>query len=424
MRRAPPRLVWLVATLAAVACVERIDAPGQCPAFCPSGSIQIVDTMLLTNVSRDSSYRGYVLAHQAPAMVVSSVPGVIESRAIILTTPLGVTMRLLGDTVRDTIVASDSVKVRFVIARRDSLAHDVTLAFYRLPVTIDSTTTYADLAGSFAAPPLRTVNLDSLLAKPNGIDSTTGDSIARDTTTHRLTLSVRFDSLQVPYPVADSGKLGIGVRVTAAEPTTVALATRRTTSGSTGITWFLQVDSTTDTSRTRVHEKLSAVVQLDTYVFDPPPAPLDSTLAVGSVPSARSLLRINLPRSIRDSTQVIRATLLLVPAVAARGAPGDSFVVEAHTILADFGAKSPFAVDVTRTDTTMIRIGVTDTVRIEVTNLLQFWATDTLVPTALMLRAQDEAASPAEIRFYPSVAAAYAPALQLTFSRKFPFGAP
>jgi hypothetical protein len=41
-----------------------------------------------------------------------------------------------------------------------------------------------------------------------------------------------------------------------------------------------------------------------------------------------------------------------------------------------------------------------------------------------MLRAQAEAQFLGEIRFYPSIAAAFRPALQVTFVRRFPFGVP
>ncbi len=69
-------------------------------------------------------------------------------------------------------------------------------------------------------------------------------------------------------------------------------------------------------------------------------------------------------------------------------------------------------------------MGAKDTVRIEVTNLVQFWVSDTLAPTALMLRPRNEAGSPAEVRFYPSAAAASRPSLRLTYARRFPFGRP
>jgi len=107
-----------------------------------------------------------------------------------------------------------------------------------------------------------------------------------------------------------------------------------------------------------------------------------------------------------------------------QGAPSDSFVVEAHTVFTDVGAKSPIIVDATRTDTAIIHIGPRDTAQIEVTNLLQFWASDTTRATTLVLRAKQEAASFSLIRFYPSVAQAFRPALRITFVRRFPFGAP
>ncbi len=143
---------------------------------------------------------------------------------------------------------------------------------------------------------------------------------------------------------------------------------------------------------------------------------------MGGVPSARSLLRVTFPKVIRDSSQIIRATLFLVPAVPARGAPADSFVIEARTVLADFGGKSP--IDGRLGDTTVIHVGATDTVKIEVTNLLQLWAADSTHPTAILLRAQAEAQFLGEIRFYPSIAPAFRPTLQVTFVRAFPFGEP
>ena len=420
------RLGGIAATLGVAACVENLTAPGKCPEFCPSGSIQIVDTLLTTNVSRDSAYRAYVLAHEAAVMAVVDAPGVMDSRAIMLTGALADSVVLAGDTVPDRIVGSDSLKLTVTLVRRDTAAQDLTLSFYRLPVTLDSTTTFADLAGAFATAPLRTVNLDSLEAKPGGVDSTTGDAIVVDTATDRVAVTVKFDSLQAPYSAADSGRLGIGVRVSAAGPTSVAIATRASVVGGAQVAWYATVDSITDSSTTRIHKlpPYPRGVEFESFVFDPPPAPLDSTLAVGGVPSARSLLRVDLPRAIRDSSQIVRATLILVPAVAARGAPADSFIVEAHTVLTDFGAKSPIALDPQRTDTAMIRIGATDSVQIEVTNLLRLWAVDTILPTAIMLRAQDEGSNPAEIRFYPSAAPPYRPSLRVTYARRFPFGVP
>jgi len=416
------RVAWLAAVLAG--CVDRATAPGVCPTFCPSGTIDVVDTVLAGSVARDSTFRGYVLPYQAVAMTASDVPGVVDSRVVFVTTALPASVALnSADTTTSPLVGTDSAKITFTVLRRDTAAHNQTLTLYRLPVTIDSNTTFGDVAGAFAGSPLRTVNLDSLLAKPNGVDVTTGDSAGIDTTSKQLKVTLKLDSLEATYVPGDSGKLGIGVRVGADAPTSISFCTRENACGA-AIAWFMKVDSIKGADTTLVHKPYAGVSLFDTFLFDPPPAPLDSTLVVGGAPSARSIMRITLPRGIRDSSQIIRATLLLLPAVPARGAPADSFVVEAHTVAADFGAKSPLVLDATRTDTTRIHVGATDTLRIEVTNLMQFWVADSTRPEVLMLRSQEEAARPTEIRFYPSAATAYRPALRITYARRFPFGVP
>jgi len=416
------RVAWLAAVLAG--CVDRATAPGVCPTFCPSGTIDVVDTVLAASVARDSTFRGYVLPYQAVAMTASDVPGVVDSRVVFVTTALPASVALnSADTTTSPLVGTDSAKITFTVTRRDTAAHNQTLTLYRLPVTIDSNTTFGDVAGAFAGSPLRTVNLDSLLAKPNGVDVTTGDSAGIDTTSKQLKVTLKLDSLEATYVPGDSGKLGIGVRVGADAPTSISFCTRENACGA-AIAWFMKVDSIKGADTTLVHKPYGGVSLFDTFLFDPPPAPLDSTLVVGGAPSARSILRITLPRGIRDSSQIIRATLLLLPAVPARGAPADSFVVEAHTVAADFGAKSPLVLDATRTDTTRIHVGATDTLRIEVTNLMQFWVADSTRPEVLMLRSQEEAARPTEIRFYPSAATPYRPALRITYARRFPFGVP
>ena len=416
------RVAWLAAVLAG--CVDRATAPGVCPTFCPSGTIDVVDTVLAASVARDSTFRGYVLPYQAVAMTASDVPGVDSSRVVFVTTALPASVALnSADTTTSPLVGTDSAKITFTVLRRDTAAHNQTLTLYRLPVTIDSNTTFGDVAGAFAGSPLRTVNLDSLLAKPNGVDVTTGDSAGIDTTSKQLKVTLKLDSLEATYVPGDSGKLGIGVRVGADAPTSISFCTRENACGA-AIAWFMKVDSIKGADTTLVHKPYAGVSLFDTFLFDPPPAPLDSTLVVGGAPSARSIMRITLPRGIRDSSQIIRATLLLLPAVPARGAPADSFVVEAHTVAADFGAKSPLVLDATRTDTTRIHVGATDTLRIEVTNLMQFWVADSTRPEVLMLRSQEEAARPTEIRFYPSAATPYRPALRITYARRFPFGVP
>ena len=405
-------VVWVAA------CVERVAAPGACPAYCPSQHLTLLDTLLVTNISKDSAYRGYVVAHQSSVMLVADTP--VDSRAIFQFSSYGprITLRSNGDTTTGAITALDSAQLRFYVTRRDTANHNLTVRIYGLPVPIDTLTTFAALAGPFAAAPLRRVNLDSLFARAGHKDSVAGDSVQADTVNHRLLVFLHLDSAQAHYVVADTGRLAFGVRVSAGAPVSAALG--KSDLGP-QFTPSVMLDSV-GTPVTRALPARGATVT--TFVFNPPARPLDSTLAVGGVPAARSILRVALPRAIRDSTQVMRATLVLLPAVAAQGVPADSFVVEAHTVLTDFGAKSPIAVDLTRTDTAVIHIGATDTTQIEITNLIQFWQSDTTQVTSLVLTAKPEVTDLAEIRFYPSRAAAFRPAIRLTYVPRYPFGKP
>ena len=411
------RLALVGAVLLAAACVERLTAPGHCPDFCPSGQITVVDTLLTTSINRDSSYRGYVVSYQSPVMLaafLSDTTGTLDGRPIFRFNGFG--PRLPVSSV-DTgqIIDADSARLQLYIVRRDTATHNLRLQFYRLPTTIDTTTTFDSLAGQFTDT-VKIVNIDALLAQPGQKDPLTGDSVVVDTVNHRWLLSLKFDAAAARYDgTSDSGAVAYGIRIAADTLASIAFG-----KGSVGpvLQWYLRVDSL----GMPVARKPGILgTTLANFVFTPPTAPLDSTLAVGGVPSARSLLRVAFPKFIRDSSQIIRGTLFLVPAVAARGAPADSFVMEARTVLADFGRKSP--IDARLDDPIVIHPGATDTIKIEVTSMLQLWAADTTHPTVFLLRSRAEAQYFGEIRFYPSKAA-LRPTLQITYVKQFPFGVP
>ena len=413
------RLALVGAVLLAAACVERLTAPGHCPDFCPSGQITVVDTLLTTSINRDSSHRGYVVSYQSPVMLAAFLPdttATLDGRPIFRFNGFG--PRLPVSSV-DTgqIRGADSARLQLYIVRRDTATHNLRLQFYRLPTTIDTTTTFDSVAAAFNNAPVRpTVYVDTLLAQPGGKDPVTGDSVVVDTVNHRWLLSLKFDAAAARYDgTSDSGAVAYGIRIAADTLASIAFG-----KGSVGpvLQWYLRVDSL----GMPVARKPGILgTTLANFVFTPPTAPLDSTLAVGGLPSARSLLRVAFPKFIRDSSQIIRGTLFLVPAVAARGAPADSFVMEARTVLADFGRKSP--IDPRLDDPIVIHPGAKDTIKIEVTNMLQLWAADTTHPTVFLLRPQAEAQYFGEIRFYPSKAA-LRPTLQITYVKQFPFGVP
>ena len=416
----------LIALTAATACTEDVTAPGHCPDFCPSGSITGVDTVLQTVVQRDSAFRGFVRPHEASSLLAATLPGVIDSRAIFRTLPIGDSLVVeSGTTTMGEIVGVDSLKLALTITRRDTSAHNLTLVYYRLPLDLDSTKTFADLAGAWTtADSLRSLNVDDLLAQPT--HSALGDSVYVDTLTNRVTVIAKLDSAMAPYVVADSGKAAFGVRVVADSRASIALGF---VEGGFGprLTWYAEVDSL---GKGPVPRPASTSDQFDSFVFDLlSPAvdtTLDSTLAVGGMPVARSIMRFALPRLIRDSVQISRATLVLVTARPPEGVPADSFTLSAHGVLADFSAKSPLSPDPSRVATTRVHIGIArgDAVRIEMADILRSWQIDTLAPTSLVLRQLPEGTEFPEIRFEPSTNTGLAPALHVTYVRRFPFGKP
>ncbi|OLC71299.1 MAG: hypothetical protein AUH78_18565 [Gemmatimonadetes bacterium 13_1_40CM_4_69_8] len=438
MTRRGGRGVWLGAlgALVVLACTDKLTAPGQCPNFCPTTSIGLTDVILTSVIGRDSSYGrpiGYVNPFGDTILLAATLP-TVDSRLIMRFRPVATRAIIAtSDTTTGPLLAPAAVRMRLHIVRRDTAAHNLRLQFYRLPLAIDSTTTFAALVDSFNVTPVRNINVDSLLAQAGGFDSVTGDSVTVDsvfTPLRRLVFAFKFDSLQIPWSPADSGKVALGIRVTADVPTTVAIASTESGAGA-GITWESRLDS----AGTFVIRKQSPGAEFDSFVFDPPPPALDSNLTVGGMPSARSLLRVDLPRAIRDSTQIVRATLILVPAVAAQGVPGDSFFVAVNQVAADFGAKSPLSSSTAlHPDSATVFVGKQDTVTVEVTNFLRAWQNDTTIPRTLLLRQVielptagsrlQEGATFSEIRFYSSRAPGYSPALQLTYIPRYPFGTP
>lgn len=433
------RLARLLLLLALGACTERLTAPGQCPVFCPGGQIEMVDTVLTDVIVRDSAYSGYRQAHEGQALPVADLPG-IKSRAIFRMLPLFDSVAPIdGDTLKVPI-AVDSAELTLFLVHRDANASNLTLKIYRLPRDIDSTSTFAQLSPWFADSLADSVNVSALYALPAAYDSLTQDSVRTDSATGRQLrinapsgstfILLPLGTTQVHFPEADSGKVAFGVHVSADSLASAALGANESGRDA-RIRWYYHYtipDTMTATPDSVVYTSQQRESAFDSFVLDPPtppldPAALDTTLAVGGVPAARSLLRVAFPSFLRDTADVVRATLLLVPVEAVAGARGDSFSVVAHPVGADLGAKSPLSTSGALLSSARIHMGSTDTVRIELTDLVRAWAFDTTAATAFFLRQVPEAATYAHIRFYSS-RTAFRPTLHVAYVRRFPFGRP
>jgi hypothetical protein len=429
--RRPIRLALL---LVLAACYEQPTAPGVCPDFCPGGQLTVVDSVFTDVIQRDSAFSGYVEGFQGEALQVTDLPGVVDSRAIFRMNAMytRVTNRPTSDTTTYPITV-DSARLRINIVRRDTNATNLWVKVYRLPIDIDTTTTFAQLVPPFSDSIVDSVNLSALLATPLISDTATvriwGDPIRTDSAGHilqigktdsTLLLFFALDTVQARFVVADSGKVAYGVRVSGDSLATIALGSLESGRGA-DVQWFFTYPDTTGAPKDSTQHRPTL---FDSFVFNPPTPPLDSNLAVGGVPAARSLLRFAIPEVLRDSADVVRATLVLVPVGPVPGAVGDSFRVVVRPVVSDLGAKSPLAVNSPYTTSKIMHVNDADTVRIEMTDLVRAWAQDTSAATAVVLGQAPEAATYTQARFYSSRAPAFRPALHVTFVRRYAFGTP
>lgn len=426
------QLVMLAGLAAVGACGEQSLAPGNCPDFCPGGQIEMHDTILTDVIVRDSAFRGYIRADEAELLAVANLPGVIDSRAILRTGPMRTRIvQGSGDTVTVPIVV-DSARLRMVIVRRDTNTTNLSLTLYRLPLALDTATTFADLVVPFTDSLVDSIDVSDLLARPPVADTATlriwGDTIHTDSAGHvlqvnndkTLVLHLTLDTAQARFVEVDSGKVAYGIRVSADTLASISVGSNNVFDRSATIRWFYHYQG--DSSVVAADEFRGT--SFDTFVFDPPNPPITDELAVGGAPAARSLLRVAMPSFLRDTVDVVRATLLLVPVAPVQGAVGDSFTVLVRPVLADLGAKSPLSLATGFFGGATVRIGTADTLRIEVSDVIRAWALDTTAATALVLGQVPEAASYTEIRFFSSRTPAFRPALHVTYVRRFLFGAP
>ena len=454
------------------ACVEEPTSPAHCPDFCPGTKLTAVESLFTTAISRDSTFQGYIVPAHA-ALLPAAATGGIDSRPISRLVPFGF-LRVKLDSV-DTItgqIVVDSMKLLVRFLRPDTSTRNLRISFYQLPDSTDSTKTFADLAPSFAAAPLRVLSVDSLLGLSSRRDSVTGDTVLTNGTTdtataftqstqHVVTLRLKFDSLHAPFNAADSGRLSLGVLVSADNNPAVSFGAAELGLGLSAY-WFYRVDSAgklirpdsifykdtcTNSTCTHTHpaDSIATGTEFDSFVFTAPALPPDSNLLIGGIPSRRALLRIDFPKNIRDSAQVLRAQLFLIPTATAPIATTDSVMILADPVSADFGLKSPVPGDTVQGTSAPFSGNPSDTVRIELTTVYRSWQFDTTLTTSLYLRLMSlrridsTATAPANtsgrfsslegstfttLRFFSSRTAAFRPVIKLTYVPRIKFGVP
>lgn len=397
------RLGRLLAVITIAGCQEKLTAPADCPALCPGGQPQVFDEVFTAVSGADSSFAGYVRPHQAAALLVSNGLEGFEERGLV---------RFLARTdsvnVRDTLRAYtiDSVALSFTVAGRDTNLTGLQLLLYRLTPSFDSSTTFAAVDPAFVP--------GSLIA-----------TIPVHDTLNTGTVRAVFDAAdlsRVEIPASDSGRLAVGIRIAAPTATGVRLGALAGGSGPIFTTYVTLDVPDTGTAKLRT---LPLGAAFNTYVSEVPQVVDSTLLAVGGAPSARALLRFNLPSRIRDSATIVRATLELTPVTPITGLATDPARLLSQAVLADVGAKSPVSSVAGRVPEDTLETGAT-AVSLEAVRLVELWIGATTRPAALVLSLTPEAASFTRPVFYSTRAAdpALRPRLRISYLLPFPFESP
>lgn len=403
------KLLRLLLVAAAVtACREDVTAPGACPEFCPAARLETRDTLLTAAISDAQSYSGYVQPHRATTLQVVS-DGVRQvSRMLVRFRAFSPEIAEGGELV--PVEQVDSFRLRLSILRRREDRTGYELEIHRLPVTIDSATSFADATPYFAD--------STLLATVLLPDSVEGDTVGVADT---VVVTLPTDAFPTLEP--DSFATAVGVALRADQAGYVDLPAVERGGTTSALTWFVKIDS----SGTLVDRREARSPSFDTYVVDSLTSAPDEALLVGGVPSARTFLRFDLPPEILRASTIVRATLLLVPAGPLVGAEGDTTTLAAFPLGIDYGPKSKPEVlpaDTLGRERADLVVGTTDSIVMDVTRILLPWQSDTTVSQSLLLLLSPEGGSIAELRLASPTSPTGRPAIRITYVPFFSYEEP
>ncbi len=387
------------------ACQEKLTAPGDCPALCPGGVPQVFDEIVPAITGADSSFRGYVQPNAALALLVSNGLQGQQQRTIMRFPP-----RSDSVAVRDTLrgYAIDSVAFTFTILARDTNESGLQLDIYRIPPSIDSATTFAEIDPAFSPE-----NLVVQIPVPDSVKTGALRAVLQGP-----------DLAKVAIPPADTGVLALGIRLNAPLVTGVRLASV----GSIAPVFVTYATLDVPDTGTAKLRSFPFTPSFSSFVPAIQQADDSTLLSVGGEPSARALIRFQLPALLRDSATIVRATLELTPVAPINGLPTDPLRLQAKAVLADLGAKSPVNSAPGRVPTDSIESGASETVAMEAVRVVEQWEGTSTQPAALVLSVvpELEAASFSRPVFYSTRAAdpAVRPRLRISYMLSIPFENP
>jgi hypothetical protein len=402
--------------IAVPSCSENLDSSGVCPVLCPSlgGDVQNV---VLDAVAIDTTVNSLSGLGEEPALLLASRGDTLDTRVVIRFDSLPSTFTPVGGASQN-ITTVDSAYIQL---RVDTLSikgdGPFTIEAYDVDTTANDTATAAVVA----------------LFRPDRFISS--QQLARSEM--KDTVKYFISNAAVLARIQSGARFRVGLRVTG--PASAQIPIASTEGGGSPLLFFRATPDTTTRpltviplSKTPVDEPIVASHLTDYTVIAkaPPPAP-PSVLTVGGLPPRRVYFRFDIPSNIIDSTNVVRATLLLNQLATPALDPTDSVLIIPQLVIAGAVVTDPTKASQIVTevfgDTVKVRPGNSGATNVELARAFGLWQTqkpDTL-PRAIVLRVVREGTSPLEIRFSSTEdVSALRPRLRISYTSRVPLRVP
>ena len=283
------------------ACDEKLDSGLACPALCPQQEVTVRDTTLFA-IALDTSIAGYPAMGSEGRMYVTSMGDTLQTRGITRWDSLPDTFRHNNTAIDSAIVAVDTGShVRLYIDSDSVRVDPLTVEVYDVDLNGAEDGDLSLLNGAFTPARLlgtRTFPVDAV----------------RDSLNVPIDPNFILTKVQTPPP---GNRLRLGIRVTSASEPSLSIKTVnggqspriifRPALGDTSVP-FVSLPV-----RSKTPEDPQTRAELADFLIVPvqSPAPPADVIRVGGLPARRVYLRFDVPRSILDSTTLVRATLIL-----------------------------------------------------------------------------------------------------------------
>lgn len=391
-----------LAAAAAMGCQEKVTTPSRCPALCPASKVELADTLLPLADTADTSVRGFVLIREATYLLASTLDS-LQAVTLIRFSARDTMWTVSGTNLDSLYVGTqDSLVLTLSLAQRDTTVKNLRMVIWRLPAQFDTGATYQSI-------------------QPFLADSTLIDTVAiADTAisgSHTFNIA---DSLHIPP--GDSGVVSLAIGIVAPSKTALTFGSGNLSTAPL-LTTYVHARAPFDTATSLFSVSPSVAL----FVLNPAPVqPPPGILAVGGIPTARTLMRLSLPKLVVDSASVVRATLLLNTVGAVGGFAGDSFYVVAEPVVRDYGVKSVLWPDSATSGIVLVHQGQSGQIQLDMAPILRFWGTTQgdSTPRLIMLRGYPEGSILGAVNFASHTAGALGPQLEVTYVKPYSFGVP